>query len=666
MGLLNPLLLLLAGAAAVPLLLHLLQRHQGPRVVFPALRYLRRAEKESARRIRLRQILLMLLRIAAILLLAFAAARPFIGFGGAGHSPTAVVIVLDNSMSSGTVEGERRVLDELAARALEMLAEAGPDDRFWLLRAGEPHEPAWIGDAAATALRVRETEPAAGAADIVTALRRATTILAAGAEGRAMEIHLLTDLQATGFAASAPSDSAAPPVVVWHPGTPAPENLAIADIEVGGGMQPIAGQRTTIAVTIGGADDATITSADTVDVRLLLDGRLMAAAAARDGAAALLTLPARPAGVMSGTVEIDADALRADDRRYFAAHVQPPPIVTLGGDASFIRDALDVLADAGRVRVAGGIADIVILPGAAGAARGNASLVILPPETPTELAAVNRRLGDAGIPWTYGAPVSGEARFAPEQPDPLLRSLADARIQLVYPLAAVTESPGDSVLVRLSDGSAWAVRGERPNGGTYVLLGSPLSAEASTVPTSAAMLPLLDRITGAWSLAQALRTDASPGDEIALPSGATRVERPDGTHDSVNGNTSYRFGTEPGIYRVLSGDSAIAAHAVNAPPSESVLERLSEDDLEERLPGWSLHVTTSDGAWRRAIFRERLGRELWRPLLLALLLVLLAETIVAASGRTRRADTPGADTARADERTATAPHAASTAVSESG
>jgi hypothetical protein len=83
MGLLNPLLLLLAGAAAVPLLLHLLQRHQGPRVVFPALRYLRRAEKESARRIRLRQILLMLLRMAAVLLLALAAARPFTGFGGA-------------------------------------------------------------------------------------------------------------------------------------------------------------------------------------------------------------------------------------------------------------------------------------------------------------------------------------------------------------------------------------------------------------------------------------------------------------------------------------------------------------------------------------------------------------------------------------------------------
>jgi hypothetical protein len=74
MGLLSPLLLLLAAAAAIPLLLHLLQRQHGPRVAFPALRYLRRAEKESARRIRFRQILLMLLRVAAVLLVALAAA----------------------------------------------------------------------------------------------------------------------------------------------------------------------------------------------------------------------------------------------------------------------------------------------------------------------------------------------------------------------------------------------------------------------------------------------------------------------------------------------------------------------------------------------------------------------------------------------------------------
>jgi hypothetical protein len=650
MGLLNPLLLLIAGAAAVPLLLHLLQRHQGPRVVFPALRYLRRAEKESARRIRLRQILLMLLRIAAVLLIALAAARPFVGFGGAGHSPTAVVIVLDNSMSTAAVEGERRVLDELRARALETLAAAGVDDRFWLLRAGEPDEPALLGDAAATARRIRETEPSAAAADIGAALARAAAILAAGAEGRAAEIHLLTDLQAGSFTTRARADRSAPPIVLWHPGTEAPANRAIAQVEVGGGMAPIAGQRTTVAVTASDESGRTVeraATADTtadgqIDVRLVIDGRLMAAAAARPGTVALLSLPPRPAGVLTGSVDIDADALHADDRRFFAARVQPPPGVALSGTEPFITDALDVLSEAGRVRRVAADADVAILPAAQGAASHGArtSLVILPPVTPTELAGVNRRLTEAGVPWRYEAPTAGEARFAGEQPDPLLQGLVDARVRELYPLVRTTDGETDSVLIRLADDSPWAVRGARANGGTYVLLGSPLSAEASTLPTSALMLPLLDRITGAWSLALPPRTDAVPGQEISLPAGTTVVERPDAARDSVSGATSYRFGGEPGVYRLLRDDTAIAAFAVNPPAAESDLTRLQRAELDALLPGWTLHVTTSDGAWRRAMYRERLGSEIWRPLLLALLLVLAGETLVAASGRARHARAP--------------------------
>lgn len=653
MGLLNPLLLLLAGAAAVPLLLHLLHRHQGPRVVFPALRYLRRAEKESARRIRLRQILLMLLRIAAVLLVALAAARPFVGFGGAGHSPTAVVIVLDNSMSTGAVAGESRVIDELKTRALETLDAAGPDDRFWLLRAGEADEPALSGAAAATALRVRATEPSAAAAAIGTALERAAAILAAGAGGRAAEIHLLTDLQAVSFAAPTPADSGAPPVVVWHPGRPAPPNRAIAHVEVGGGMAPIAGQRATVAVTIaeaGGEREPATDTNEQIDVRLVIDGRLMAAAGTRPGAVALLSLPARPPGVLSGSVDVDADALRIDDRRYFATRVQPPPAVMLGGSEPFIADALDVLAEAGRARRVATGAEVAILPGAQGAPTQSArtAVVILPPATSTELAAVNRRLADTGIPWRYDAPTSGEARFAQEQPDPLLRGLADAHVRQLYPLVRTTDTATDSVLVHLADGTPWAVRGNRASGGTYVLLASPLSEDATTLPTSALMVPLLDRITGAWSLALAPPADAVPGQEITLAAGTTIVERPDGTRDDVGGATAYRFGGEPGVYRVLRDDSTLAAFAVNPPAAESDLARLEAGDLADVLPGWTLHMTTSGGAWRRAVYRERLGSELWRPLLLALLLVLIVETLLAASGRARRAATGRAGTATGD------------------
>src|SRR5688572_16027019 len=218
MGVLNPLWLLLGLAVSVPLIIHLLQRHQGPRVIFPAVRYLKRAEREHARRIKLRQLLLLLLRMFVLLVIAFAAARPFMRGAGSGHAPTAVVIVLDNSMSSGLVTGDRRVLDELKDRALETLTRGGPDDRFWLLRAGAPWEPALPGNAAAIAQRVRETQPSAGRADVIAAVGRARDILAQGADGRAAEIQLLSDLQNSNVrGALSGDDDDDIAVVVWSP-----------------------------------------------------------------------------------------------------------------------------------------------------------------------------------------------------------------------------------------------------------------------------------------------------------------------------------------------------------------------------------------------------------------------------------------------------------------
>ncbi|HUF77033.1 MAG TPA: BatA domain-containing protein, partial [Longimicrobiales bacterium] len=119
MGALNPLFLLAAVAAAVPIVLHLFQRHEKRRFSFPALRYLERTEREHAREIRLRQLLLLLTRVAVLLLLVGAGARLIFAGQGGAHAPTAVAIVLDNSMSSGLVVGERRVLDELQELALQ-------------------------------------------------------------------------------------------------------------------------------------------------------------------------------------------------------------------------------------------------------------------------------------------------------------------------------------------------------------------------------------------------------------------------------------------------------------------------------------------------------------------------------------------------------------------
>src|SRR5260370_14341496 len=144
---LHPLALVGRAAAATPALLLLLQRRVAPEAEFPPLRYLSEAERQNARRLKLRHLLLLLLRTAVIVLIVLAAARPLFptqASGGSLHEPTALAVILDNSASSGLVVDGRPVLDRLRAVARGSLARAAASDRLWLVpaaglaRAGPP------------------------------------------------------------------------------------------------------------------------------------------------------------------------------------------------------------------------------------------------------------------------------------------------------------------------------------------------------------------------------------------------------------------------------------------------------------------------------------------------------------------------------------------------
>src|ERR1700674_1639869 len=128
MSFLAPVYLLLAAGIAVPLLIHLMRRRIGARVDFPAARYLARAEKEHSRTLKIRNLLLMLLRVLALLAIATAAARPVAGRGGSGPAPRALAIVFDNSLSSSVVVNGRPLLDQFRAMARDVVANATPAD----------------------------------------------------------------------------------------------------------------------------------------------------------------------------------------------------------------------------------------------------------------------------------------------------------------------------------------------------------------------------------------------------------------------------------------------------------------------------------------------------------------------------------------------------------
>jgi hypothetical protein len=637
MTFLAPALLALGLAVAVPLALHLLQRHQGPRFVFPAVRYLRRAEREHATRLRLRQVLLLALRVLAILLLAAAAARPFLPAAGPDHPPTSVVIILDNSLASGAVVDDRRVLDHLRDAALQTVGRAGPDDRIWLIRAGQPWEPAVRGELDAVAAAVRGTEPSPGLADLAAELERAASILATEPAGRAAEIHVLSDLRYA--SAGAPATVGDVPILVLEPPARLDRNRAVTAVEVGGGIAPRAGVGSVVTARIEGfGRSEQAESPDSVDARLVVDGVVRGVVRTSVGSVVSLPLPAADVGLVTGRVEIDADALAGDDRRHFVSAVLPPPTVLLTEPMPFLEEAMDVLAEAGRIR-RGGPGAVVVAPGALGAdaLQRGASIIVIPPASPLELAAANQRLGAAGVPWRFDPPGPGEARLDPRDTG-MPGLLEDVRLRQVYGLDPIGE-PGDTVLLRLRTGEPWAVAGEA-EAGRYVLLASPLTLEGGTLPTSAAMVPLLDRAINAWALGAPAAGDHRPGAVVTLPAGDS-VLRPDGSATLVPPESMYRL-TEAGIYRVVAGDSVVAAFAVNAAPEASDVRAMTGRSAAALLAG-SAGRAVSARAWADAVYQRRLGRDITLALLLGALLVLLAEAAVAAAGRPdRRAAAPAA------------------------
>ena len=72
-----PLMLFGLLAVAIPPILHLLNRREAKPVPFPAMEFLRRAYRKTARRLKVKQWLLLALRMALFAALALALARPF-------------------------------------------------------------------------------------------------------------------------------------------------------------------------------------------------------------------------------------------------------------------------------------------------------------------------------------------------------------------------------------------------------------------------------------------------------------------------------------------------------------------------------------------------------------------------------------------------------------
>lgn len=140
---LNPMLLWAAPLAAVPIVIHLLNRRRFREVRWAAMEQLLKALERNRKRLRMEQWLVLMLRTLAVLLLAMLVSRPQLG-GGLVSAVTHHVVVVDDSASMRQRSGSVSLFDKAQDQARELakkLATSRGGDLVSIVRASRANEP---------------------------------------------------------------------------------------------------------------------------------------------------------------------------------------------------------------------------------------------------------------------------------------------------------------------------------------------------------------------------------------------------------------------------------------------------------------------------------------------------------------------------------------------
>ncbi|MCY4554697.1 MAG: BatA domain-containing protein [Candidatus Poribacteria bacterium] len=204
MAFLNPFFLFGLLAAGIPLIIHLWNRRRVVTVDFSSLMFLMAAHRENARRFQLRQLLILLLRMAIVALIALALARPFLTLGlpvASVRAKTDIVIVLDNSYSMAYQDVDGIRFDKAKSLAIDILDTLRHGDSAALILMSDIPNPIFrqlTPDLESVAAAINAATVSYRATNVQPSLELAHEILAESAQLN-KELYLISDFTRNGW-----------------------------------------------------------------------------------------------------------------------------------------------------------------------------------------------------------------------------------------------------------------------------------------------------------------------------------------------------------------------------------------------------------------------------------------------------------------------------------
>ncbi len=134
MQFLYPTFLFALAALAIPIIIHLFYFRRFKKVYFTNVRFLKEVKEEKSARSKLRNLLVLAMRLLALAFLVFAFAQPFIPRNEEVKAGVkAVSIFVDNSFSMNALSQDVPLLEKAKQRAREIVNAFAVDDQFQIL-----------------------------------------------------------------------------------------------------------------------------------------------------------------------------------------------------------------------------------------------------------------------------------------------------------------------------------------------------------------------------------------------------------------------------------------------------------------------------------------------------------------------------------------------------
>jgi len=668
MTFLQPWLLLALPIVALPVIIHLVNQWRFQSVEWAAMRFLLAAKALSRGYSRLRQWLILALRMLAVAAAVFAVSRPLSRgwLASLGGDSAAAIVLLDRSpsMAQAAVAGGESKLATARRQVVAALETLGTK-RVILIDSvtGAPLELASPRALAA----LSETEPAAAAADLPKMLQAASAHLRAD-NSAAGSIWICSDQRANDWK---PADGAWPAIRAQIAALPqgvrvnllaatdsGDDNVAVrvtkATLEPRGkgwellldvvlrrqrDQGPV---RVPVNVELGGARS-------TVEIELAGTETVLARHAIPVDVAALAAGEGEPSDLARGSgwgrVTIPADINPADNEAYFTFGKAPTRRTVIVAEDPRARGALDLVARIPPDKLLTAAVDIVAAEEAAGMGLDEVALllwqapipegeiaallerfvdrggevVFLPPETPTATSF-------AGISWGAWSEHSPPLRPVSWRSDEgwLAGTLTGQALpvgELEIRRACALSGEG-TALATLPGDRPLLLRAARDRGAVAFLATTPSPRDSDLAANGIVLYCLLQRAIdeGLAAVGPARMADAG---ELAGPNALAETRGAGLAADDwrqIAGPASPS--TESGFHAgVLASRGRLVA--LNRPPREDVSPVLADEQIDALFQGLSLSRFE-----QQAGGLGNLVEEVWRPCLVALLLALVAEGLL--------------------------------------